>query len=149
MQGHFEGSQPSPYANISVNNPSRFTNSNLVNRRYMEQQQQQQGQSSQQIKPVIPRRRTANNANQNHSPVQGQLAQQASSTAIASQPVLNSQEVSQSERTTSPQLTQDIKPNLQTLNMPQYNGTMPLVTNLPNMEIATLFTFNQNYQNHN
>lgn len=43
----------------------------------------------------------------------------------------------------------DIKPNIQNLNLPQYNGSMPLVPNIPNMEIATLF-FNQNFnqQNH-
>jgi hypothetical protein len=65
MQGHFEGTQPSPFAAISVNNPSRYTNSNLVNRRYMLDQQQQQNanQPVMPIKPVIPRRRTANNTN--------------------------------------------------------------------------------------
>lgn len=33
MQGHFEDTnQPTPFSNISVNNPSRFTNANRVNR---------------------------------------------------------------------------------------------------------------------
>lgn len=64
MQGHFEGTQPSPFAAISVNNPSRYTNSNLVNRRYMlDQQQQNSNPPVMPIKPVIPRRRTANNTN--------------------------------------------------------------------------------------
>jgi hypothetical protein len=57
---------------------------------------------------------------------------------------------------TSNALTQDIKPNIQTLNIPQqqYNGSsMPqlVTTNIPgNVEIATLFTmsFNQNFPNH-
>lgn len=69
MQGHFEGQQPSPYANISVNNPSRYTNSNLVNRRYLLDQQAQSNQPVLPIKPVIPRRRTANNATANLSPI--------------------------------------------------------------------------------
>lgn len=56
------------------------------------------------------------------------------------------------------QTTQDIKPNVQNLNLQpqQYNGAnIPLVTNNNNnnnnMEIATLFTmsFNQNFQTHN
>lgn len=33
MQGHYEDStQPTPFSNISVNNPSRYTNANRVNR---------------------------------------------------------------------------------------------------------------------
>lgn len=32
MQSHFEDNQPAPFASISVNNPSRFTNANRVNR---------------------------------------------------------------------------------------------------------------------
>lgn len=172
MQNHTEGSQPSPYASISVNNPSRFTNSNLVNRRYMEQQAQQQSsqQNSQMpIKPVIPRRRTANNSQQHATsvnPVQNQMIQQTTST-MSNQPQM-SQEHQENDlnRSSSPHTTgssqhstgsqtpnsasQDIKPNLQNLNLPQYNGSMPLVSNIPNMEIATLFTmsFNQNFQNH-
>lgn len=41
----------------------------------------------------------------------------------------------------------DVKPNIQNLNLPQYNG-VPLVPNMPNMEIATLF-FNQNFNQPN
>jgi len=166
MQGHSEGSQPSPYASISVNNPSRFTNSNLVNRRYMEQQaQQQQSQNSQMpIKPVIPRRRAPNSQlSTNVNPVQNQMIQQTTSSMI-NQPQMNQEHrTNDINRTPSPNsqhhhaesppnsASQDIKPNLQNLNLPQYNGSMPLVTNIPNMEIATLFTmsFNQNnFQNH-
>lgn len=33
MQGHYEETtQPSPFANVSVNNPNRYTNANRVNR---------------------------------------------------------------------------------------------------------------------
>lgn len=173
MQGHFEGTQPSPYASISVNNPSRYTNSNLVNRRYMEQAQQQQQQSQNPqvpIKPVIPRRRTANNHNNSASgmtqqiqmqPSQNQMIQPSTSN-LMNQAIINQDgsssdiirtpsPVSHTPNSTTPLSQQDIKPNLQNLNLPQYNGTMPLVTNIPNMEIATLFTmsFNQNFQNHN
>jgi hypothetical protein len=174
VQGHFDdGTQPSPYASISVNNPSRFTNSNLVSRRYMSQAQQQNLPVP--IKPVIPRRRAAaaaaNNNNSNSSnnnnvasslqlnqiqiPVQNQLIQPSTSTAV----IMNQPDnVGADIRTPSPAshtpsttpLSQDIKPNLQNLNLPQYNGSL-VATNLPNVEIATLFTmsFNQNFQNHN
>lgn len=161
MQGHFEGTQPSPYASISVNNPSRYTNSNLVNRRYMEQQQQQQGQNNPMpIKPVIPRRRQANNNSANQAvtqPQQQQILQPSTSIMpIAQDP---SQDILRTPSPNQPNMqqnliTQDIKPNIQTLNIPQqYNGSsLPqLVTNIPgNVEIATLFTmsFNQNFPNH-
>lgn len=169
MQGHFEGTQPSPYASISVNNPSRFTNSNLVNRRYMEQQQQQQqGNAPMPIKPVIPRRRTANNNSNNQVVAQSQQQQQQQILQPTTSTIMNQMPMSQDPtqdilRTPSPSqhmqtsnnaLTQDIKPNIQTLNIPQqYNGSsMPqIVTNIPgNVEIATLFTmsFNQNFPNH-
>lgn len=170
MQGHFEGTQPSPYASISVNNPSRYTNSNLVNRRYMEQQQQQGQNSAMPIKPVIPRRRTANN-NSNNQAVAQALQQEIDQPTTSHHDLMHqmpiaedpSQELlrspSPSQHTAAMQtpinsLNQDIKPNIQTLNIPQqYNGsTMPqLVTNIPgNVEIATLFTmsFNQNFPNH-
>lgn len=32
VQGHFEDSQPTPFASISAHNPSRYTNANRVNR---------------------------------------------------------------------------------------------------------------------
>lgn len=173
MQGHFEGSQPSPYSSISVNNPSRFTNSNLVNRRYcVDQPQQQQQQSSNPplpIKPVIPRRRTVNNVAQSGMNQMMPSQQMLPSTSMMNQVALNQDTTSSdvmSLRSPSPHhssathtpvstpiphnLSQiDIKPNIQNLNLPQYNG-MPLVPNIPNMEIATLF-FNQNFnqQNHN
>lgn len=169
MQGHFEGTQPSPYASISVNNPSRYTNSNLVNRRYMEQQalqqQQQQGQNAQMpIKPVIPRRRAANNNNSNNQvnaqqqqPTSSNIMNQLSIAQDPTQDILRSPSPSQLNAIQAPNnaLTQDIKPNIQTLNIPQqYNGSSSLpqlVTNIPgNVEIATLFTmsFNQNFPNH-
>ena len=159
MQGHMEGSQPSPYASISVNNPSRFTNSNLVNRRYMEQQAQQQSQQNSQmpIKPVIPRRRTANsqlstnvNPEQTTSSMHNQPQEHAANDINRSpSPHTSGSQHSTGSQTPNP-ASQDIKPNLQNLNLPQYNGSMPLVNNIPNMEIATLFTmsFNQNFQNH-
>lgn len=155
MQGHFEGSQPSPYANISVNNPSRFTNSNLVNRRYCpDQVQPAQTQNMPiAIKPVIPRRRTVNNA-ATTSGIQMVPSTQIISTSSA---VLLTQEVTPDDvmniKSPSPtgihqntmstsmnqqqQQTVDIKPNIQNINLQQYNI-------VPNMEIATLF-FNQNY----
>lgn len=161
MQGHFEGTQPSPYASISVNNPSRFTNSNLVNRRHMEQQQQEGQDAPMPIKPVIPRRRTANNSNNSSNnqaaAQQSQIIQPSTSTILTQLPI--AQDPSQdnilrspspshhiSIQTTGNTLTQDIKPNIQTLNMPQhYNGsTMPqlVTTNMPgNVEI--FMTFNQ------
>lgn len=167
MQGHFEGSQPSPYSSISVNNPSRYTNSNLVNRRYCpDQPQQQNSQPPMPIKPVIPRRRTVNHVAQ-HSMNQMMPAQQQMNPSTSNMnQVTNMQDTTSSDvmslRSPSPHhssathtpvgtplphnLTQiDIKPNIQNL---QYNG-MPLVPNIPNMEIATLF-FNQNFnqQNH-
>lgn len=170
MQGHFEGSQPSPYSSISVNNPSRFTNSNLVNRRYcVDQPQQQQGSDTPlPIKPVIPRRRTANNVASSGMNQMMPVQQMMPSTSMMNQVVMN-QDVSTSDvmslRSPSPlqsstnhtpistpiphNLSQvDIKPNIQNINLPQYNGVVP-IPNIPNMEIATLF-FNQNFnqQNH-
>lgn len=163
MQGHFEGSQPSPYSSISVNNPSRFTNSNLVNRRYCadQPQQLQTTNSPLPIKPVIPRRRTINHV---PSSVMNQMIpaqQMVPSTSMMNQETTSSDVMNlrspsphQSPVThtpvSTPNLSQvDIKPNIQNINIPQYNG-MPLVPNIPNMEIATLF-FNQNFsqQNHN
>lgn len=165
MQGHFEGSQPSPYSSISVNNPSRYTNSNLVNRRYTDQAQQQSSTSPPMpIKPVIPRRRTVNNAGHNAMNQMMPSQQMMPSTSHMNQMSMNQDTTSSdvmSLRSPSPHhssathtpvttpiphnLTQDIKPNIQNL---QYNG-MPIVPNIPNMEIATLF-FNQNFtqQNH-
>jgi hypothetical protein len=172
MQGHFEGSQPSPYSSISVNNPSRYTNSNLVNRRYCaDQAQQQQGQEhpALSIKPVIPRRRQVNNVASSGMnqmmPIQ-QMVPSTSSIMLTGQVTMNQDPASsdvmslrspsphQSSATHTPITTPtphnlqqaDIKPNIQNLNL-QYNGSMPLVPN--NMEIATLF-FNQNFsqQNH-
>lgn len=164
MQGHLEGQQPSPYASISVNNPSRFTNSNLVNRRYMEQQAQQQSQGSPMpIKPVIPRRRTANNNNASNEinqviATQQQQHHDSQQQNQMLQAVLN-QETQDLLRSPSPSphhhttviSNQDIKPNLQNLNLPQqFNGSLPLVNIPGNVEIATLFTmsFNQNFPNH-
>ena len=167
MQGHLEGQQPSPYASISVNNPSRFTNSNLVNRRYMEQQAQQQSQGSPMpIKPVIPRRRTANNNSNNNasneinqviSTQQHHDSQQQNQMLQAvlnqeTQDLLRSPSPSHHHTTVTTISNQDIKPNLQNLNLPQqFNGSnLPLVTNIPNVEIATFLTmsFNQNFPNH-
>lgn len=170
MQGHFEGSQPSPYSSISVNNPSRYTNSNLVNRRYcVDQPQQQQGSDSPlPIKPVIPRRRAVNNVASGGMNQMMPTQQMLPSTSMMNQVVmnhdLNSSDV-MSLRSPSPHqasanhtpistpiphnLSQvDIKPNIQNINLPQYNGVVP-IPNIPNMEIATLF-FNQNFnqQNH-
>lgn len=162
MQGHFEGQQPSPYASISVNNPSRYTNSNLVNRRYMEQQaQQQQSQSTPvPIKPVIPRRRTANNSNNNNNNnsttnevISSQQQHQIIAASILNeQDILRSTSPSQSSHhvTTTTISQQDIKPNL---NLPQFNSTPIVANNIPasaNVEIATLFTmpYNQNFPNH-
>lgn len=170
MQGHFEGSQPSPYSAISVNNPSRYTNSNLVNRRYcVDQPQQQQGSDTPlPIKPVIPRRRTANNIASSGMNQMMPVQQMMPSTSMMNQVVMN-QDVNTSDvmslRSPSPHhsstnhtpistpiphnLSQvDIKPNIQNINLPQYNGVVP-IPNIPNMEIATLF-FNQNFnqQNH-
>lgn len=168
MQGHFEGSQPSPYSSISVNNPSRFTNSNLVNRRYCVDQPQQQQQSSNTplpIKPVIPRRRTVNNVVSSGMNQMMPSQQMVPSTSMMMNQVAINQDTTSSDvmslRSPSPHhsssantpvstpiphnLSQvDIKPNIQNLNLPQYNGV------IPNMEIATLF-FNQNFnqQNHN
>lgn len=169
MQGHFEGSQPSPYSSISVNNPSRYTNSNLVNRRYcadQPQQQQQAGNAPQPIKPVIPRRRTANNVPasgmnqmlpvQQMVPSTSSMMNQMNMNQDTSSDVMSLRSPSphHSSATHTPVTTPiphniDIKPNIQNLNLPQYNGSMPLVPNIPNMEIATLF-FNQNFnqQNH-
>lgn len=168
MQGHFEGSQPSPYSSISVNNPSRYTNSNLVNRRYGVDQPQQQQTSDPPlpIKPVIPRRRTVNNVSSNAMNQMMPAQQMIASTSMMNQLVMNQDTQSDvmSLRSPSPHLSSathtpvstpiphnlDIKPNIQNLNLPQYNG-MPLVPNISNnMEIATLF-FNQNFnqQTHN
>jgi Zinc finger, C2H2 type len=165
MQGHFEGSQPTPYSSISVNNPSRYTNSNLVNRRYCpdQPQQQQSSDSPLPIKPVIPRRRTVNNI---ASGMNQMAHQMVPSTSMMNQDTTSS-DVMSLRSPTSPQhssathtpistpiphnLSQlDIKPNIQNLNLPQYNGMPTLIPNGPtNMEIATLF-FNQNFnqQNH-
>lgn len=162
MQGHFEGQQPSPYASISVNNPSRYTNSNLVNRRYMEQQAQQQSQTSPMpIKPVIPRRRTANNNNNNNNNAANEVNQQQHQQMIqSSSSILNHNETQEILRSPSPPThhtvttisQDDIKPNLQSLSsLPQFNNNGTPITNLPaNVEIATLFTmsFNQNFPNH-
>lgn len=168
MQGHFEGSQPSPYSSISVNNPSRYTNSNLVNRRYGVDQPQQQQTSDPPlpIKPVIPRRRTVNNIASNAMNQMMPAQQMVPSTSMMNQLTMNQDTESdvmslrspsphQSSATHTPVSTPiphnlDIKPNIQTLNLPQYNG-MPLVPNISNnMEIASLF-FNQNFnqQTHN
>lgn len=170
MQGHFEGSQPTPYSSISVNNPSRYTNSNLVNRRYCPDQPQQQQQGSNPpmpIKAVIPRRRAVNSnnvsANQINQmmPTNSQMVQPSTSmmTQVMNQDTssdvmsLRSPSPHHSSATHTPVSTPlphnlvDIKPNIQ--NLPQYNGM--LVPNIPtNMEIATLF-FNQNFnqQSHN
>lgn len=165
MQGHFEGSQPSPYASISVNNPSRFTNSNLVNRRYCAENPQQSNQvSPMAIKPVIPRRRTINNAG-----TSSQLNQMIHDQIIPTSSAINHSNINQdttsdgismrsssphhsSASTPIPNMSQvDIKPNIQNLNIP-YNGTLhPTMGNMPNMEIATLFTmsFNQNFNQSN
>lgn len=167
MQGHFEGSQPSPYSSISVNNPSRFTNSNLVNRRYGVDQPQQQQQTSNPplpIKQVIPRRRAVNNVPSNQMMPSQQMV--PSTSMLINHVAMNQDTQSDvmSLRSPSPQHSSDthtpvstpipnnldIKPNIQNLNLPQYNG-MPLVPNISNnMEIATLF-FNQNFnqQTHN
>lgn len=160
MQGHLEGQQPTPYASISVNNPSRFTNSNLVNRRYMEQQAQQQSQGSPMpIKPVIPRRRTANNNNASNEinnqviTTQHHDSQQQTNQMLhavlnqETQDLLRSPSPSHHHTTVTTISNQDIKPNLN-LNLPQYNGSLPIVSG--NVEIATLFTmsFNQNFPNH-
>lgn len=162
MQGHFEGSQPSPYSSISVNNPSRYTNSNLVNRRYcVDQPQDEQGSMTPlPIKPVIPRRRAANNvpssgmnqllpAQQMIPSTSSMMSQDTTSSDVMS---LRSPSPHHSSATHTPVTTPvphniDIKPNIQNLNLPQYNGS--LVPNIPNMEIATLF-FNQGFtqQNH-
>lgn len=156
MQGHFEGSQPSPYSSISVNNPSRYTNSNLVNRRYCVDQPQQQQQSTNPplpIKPVIPRRRTVNNVVMNQMMPAQQMELPSTSSMMSqetSSDVMSLRSPSPAPTTTTPiPHNLDIKPNIQNLNLPQYNGLMPLVPNMPNMEIATLF-FNQNFnqQNH-
>lgn len=166
MQGHFEGSQPSPYSSISVNNPSRYTNSNLVNRRYnpdQPQQQQSSGNQSLPIKPVIPRRRAANNSAQNMNQMLASQQMMASTSQNINELGMNHENVSSdvmNMRSPSPHhssathtpvstpnnMTQlDIKPNLQNL---QYNG-MPLVNmQAGNMEIATLF-FNQNFNQPN
>jgi hypothetical protein len=169
MQGHFEGSQPTPYSSISVNNPSRYTNSNLVNRRYcVDGQEQQQATSNtpMPIKPVIPRRRAANNVappNMNQM-MPSQMVPSTSS--MMNQVTMNQDTTSDvmSLRSPSPhhssathtpvstpiphnQSQIDVKPNIQNLNLPQYNG-VPLVPNMPNMEIATLF-FNQNFNQPN
>lgn len=158
MQGHLEGQQPSPYASISVNNPSRFTNSNLVNRRYMEQQAQQQSQGSPMpIKPVIPRRRTANNNNasneinqvisaqhQQHHDSQQQNQMLQAVLNQETQDLLRSPSPSHHHNAVTTISNQDIKPNLQNLNLPQqFNGS-------GNVEIATFLTmsFNQNFPNH-
>lgn len=168
MQGHFEGSQPTPYSSISVNNPSRYTNSNLVNRRYCVDQPDQQPNTTNPplpIKPVIPRRRTVNNVaavgvNQmmpsqmvpSTSSMMSQVMNQDTSSDVMS---LRSPSPHHSSATHTPVSTPiphnqsqlDIKPNIQNLNLPQYNGVM--VPNIPNIEMATLF-FNQNFnqQNH-
>jgi Zinc finger, C2H2 type len=162
MQNHYEGSQPTPYSSISVNNPSRFTNSNLVNRRYCIDQPNQPESPSppQAIKPVIPRRR-ANNVASGISQIPTQQ-QMTPSTSMMGQIVLGQDTIPSdvmSLRSPSPphssthtpvstpiphNLSQiDIKPNIQNLNLPQYNG-MPLPNIPSNIEIATLF-FNQNF----
>jgi hypothetical protein len=119
------------------------------------------------IKPVIPRRRTVNNvAAGGNQMMPSQMVPSTSS--MMSQVTMNQDTSSDvmSLRSPSPhhssathtpvstplphnQSQVDIKPNIQNLNLPQYNGVMPLVPNIPNMEIATLF-FNQNFnqQNH-
>lgn len=168
MQGHFEGNQPMPYSSISVNNPSRYTNSNLVNRRYCidQPQQPQSSNTPMPIKPVIPRRRTANNvaANAMNQMMSAQVLTPSTSSMMSQVTInqdtssdvmsLRSPSPHHSSATHTPVCTPiphniDIKPNIQNLNLPQYNGSMPLVPNIPNMEIATLF-FNQNFtqQNH-
>ena len=165
MQGHFEGSQPTPYSSISVNNPSRYTNSNLVNRRYCVDQPEQQagaGNAPLPIKPVIPRRRAANNVAA-AGVDQMMPSQMVPSTSSMMSQVTMNQETSDVMNLRSPsphhssathtpvstpiphnQSQLDIKPNIQNLNLPQYNG----VPNIPNMEIATLF-FNQNFNQPN
>lgn len=112
------------------------------------------------IKPVIPRRRAANNAAPTGM-TQLMSAQQMvpSSSSMMTHDTTSSDVMSlrspsplQSSATHTPVTTPvphsiDIKPNIQNLNLPQYNGS--LVPNIPNMEIATLF-FNQGFtqQNH-
>lgn len=149
MQGHFEGSQPSPYANISVNNPSRFTNSNLVNRRYCpDQVQTSQNQSMPiAIKPVIPRRRTVNNAATTsgiHMVPSTQIISTSSAVVLTQDvtpnDVMSIKSPSPSAHMAQQQTAVDIKPNIQNINLQQYNG----INIVPNMEIATLF-FNQNF----
>jgi len=167
MQGHFEGSQPSPYANISVNNPSRYTNSNLVNRRYcIDQPQETSPTPPMPIKPVIPRRRTANNVASSGASAQPQMiaAQMVPSTSSMMNQMLINQDTSSdvvSLRSPSPTSSHlhsassathtpipqnfsqlDIKPNIQ--NLPQYNGGAGTLVGPNNLEIATLF-FNQNF----
>lgn len=161
IQGHFEGSLPSPFSNISVNNPSRFTNSNLVNRRYCPDQQQPQTQNVPlAIKPVIPRRRTVNNnaASSSGAQIVPSTTQQIvapGSTVFLTQEItpndilnikspspgiLHSDSPSITNSIPQQQINQqsvDIKPNIQNINLQQYNI-------VPNMEIATLF-FNQNF----
>lgn len=170
MQGHFEGTQPTPYASISVNNPSRYTNSNLVNRRYLVDQQAPANQPLLPIKPVIPRRRTANNPpvmmSQSPFPSSMQNLPMMPSSSVMN---LNNDTTSDviSLKSTSPQHSStstpiptpvphnlsniDVKPNIQNLNIAPagYNGGMPHLNMMPNMEIATLFTmsFNQNFNN--
>ena len=153
MQGHFEGSQPSPYSAISVNNPSRFTNSNLVNRRYMEQQAAGGSGATGTIKPVIPRRRAA--ANQ-----QNLMTSPSSSAVVANLEqnegiMLGSSSPSHSASTT-PQMSlqmDDVKPNIQSMNLPQSYSFMPHLLNnhLPNPEMASFLSlsFNPNFSNSN
>lgn len=147
MTGHFEGTQPSPYASISVNNPSRYTNSNLVNRRYLLDQQPQSNQPVLPIKPVIPRRRTANNTSVMNSMMaphmnmgmSGVNSNQQNMPMMPSSSVMNLNNDTTSDvismKSTSPQHSStantpistpvphnlsgmDIKPNIQNLNIP-------------------------------
>lgn len=156
MQGHFEGSQPSPYSAISVNNPSRFTNSNLVNRRYMEQQAAASGVPGT-IKPVIPRRRAAVNPT---SLQQNLLTSTSSSAVVANQEqsdgiILGASSPSHSASTTPQMALQmdDVKPNIQNINLPSTYNFMPhlLSNHLPNPEMASFLSmsFNQNFSNSN
>ena len=155
MQGHIEGSQPSPYSAISVNNPSRFTNSNLVNRRYLEQQAAGGSGAPGTIKPVIPRRRAANPANQ-----QNLMTSPSASAVVANldqnEGLLMGSTSPNHSTSTTPQMAlqmDDVKPNIQNMNLPQTYNFMPhlLSNHLPNPEMASFLSlsFNQNFSNSN
>lgn len=140
MQGHYEEtSQPSPFANISVNNPNRYTNANRVNRIGTLSREETDANKSSAIfdlKPVLSISISSNGSITTQSLVDTPMEETSAEQVVAvtnfgaGESSLISQDTAASATAATPYLT---------------NGAYSVAIQPNNQEMATLFNLSFNH----